>query len=54
MALPSKNHGMQSIEGLIVEISLIRVRSVSWNLPDVSAGTSQAIKVRGGIEGGSK
>ena len=42
-------HAVQAIEGLTVEISLIRVWVISWNLPDGSAEMNQAIEMsRGG------
>ena len=49
-----KIHGMQSVEGLVVEISLVRHLGDTWNSPDGSADMNQAIERSGGIEGGSK
>ena len=45
---------MQSVEGLMVENSLVRVWVISWNLPDGSVEMNQAIERSGGIEGGGQ
>ena len=46
-------HGVQAIEGLTMENSLVRLWGVSWNLSDGSAEMNQVIERSGGIEGGS-
>ena len=45
------NHGMQLIEGLTVQNSLVRFWGVRWNLLDGCAEVNQAIKLSEGIEG---
>ena len=46
--LAFKESWLQAVEGLMVEISLIRVWVIFWNLSDGSVETREAIKMSEG------